>query len=78
MSKFISTQTQVAGLRDAPAYPPYSPKCSQFHAVIRKIWQNRMLAAPLPQGLEPPPTRNRGSAPATISDSLKVNGHCYP
>ena len=32
---------------------PYSPKCSQFHAIFSKIWQNRMLP-PLPGGLEPP------------------------
>ena len=29
------------------ARPPYSPKFSRFHAVFRKIWQNRMLAPPL-------------------------------
>ena len=28
------------GLGDAP----YRPKCSQFHAVFQKNWQNRMLA----------------------------------
>ena len=27
--------------------PPHGPKCSQFHAVFRKIWQNHMLAPPL-------------------------------
>ena len=26
--------------------PPYDPKFSQFRAVFRKIWQNRMLAPP--------------------------------
>ena len=25
---------------------PYSPKCSQFHAIFSKIWQNRMLPPP--------------------------------
>ena len=32
----------VADLRGVP--PPYGPKFSQFHAVFRKIWHNRMLA----------------------------------
>ena len=40
---------------------PYGPKFFQFHAVLWKIWQNRMLAAP--RGLAPPPTGNPGSAP---------------
>ena len=31
---------------------PYSPKCSQFHAVFRKIWQNHILVPP-PGGLAP-------------------------
>ena len=41
--------------------PPIGPKFSQFHAVFRKIWQNRMLAPPL-EGW-PPPTGNPGFAP---------------
>ena len=28
------------------APPPHGPKCSQFHAVFGKIWQNHMLAPP--------------------------------
>ena len=42
----------VADLREAPSY---GPKPFQFHAVLWKIWQNRMLAPPL--------TGNPGSAP---------------
>ena len=36
----------------------------QFHAVLRKIWQNRMLAPPPPRGLAPLPRGNSGSATA--------------
>ena len=49
-----------------PARPPYGPKCSQFHAVFRKMWQNHMLVRPPPGGLAPPPTGNPGSAPACL------------
>ena len=34
--------------------PPYGPKFSQFHAVFRKIWQNHMLAPPLPRRVGAP------------------------
>ena len=34
---------------------------SQFHAVFRKIWQNRMLVL-LPRRVGNPPTENPGSA----------------
>ena len=42
------TNKPVAGFRGAPPARalPYSPKCSQFHAVFRKFWQNHMLAPP--------------------------------
>ena len=43
------------GARDAP---PCGPKFFQFHAVLGKIWQNRMLA--------PPPRGNSGSATAQV------------
>ena len=65
VSKFSREPPPVADLGGgAPgARPPYGPKFSRFHAVFRKIWQNRMLAPP-PRGLAPPPTGNPGSAPA--------------
>ena len=47
--------------RRAPS--PHGPKFSQFHAVFRKIWQNRVLAPPR-GGLALPPMGNPGSAPA--------------
>ena len=55
----------VVDLGGAPGAPPYGPKCSKFHAVFRKIWQNHMLAppSPPPRGLAPPPMGNPGSAP---------------
>ena len=37
-------QLRIQGV--APGTRPYGPKCFQFHAVFRKIWQNRMLATP--------------------------------
>ena len=45
--------------------PPGS-KFFQFHAVSGKIWQNHMLAPPLPGGLAPPPRRNPGSATGSV------------
>ena len=63
----------VADLRGAPpaSAPPYgSPKFSQFHAVFRKIWQDRMLAPP--RGLAPPPAGNPGSAPVTRKHSSRL------
>ena len=49
----------VHSLRGRPRHMPltYGPKCSQFHAVFWKIWQNHMLA--------PPPTWNPRSAPGS-------------
>ena len=48
------------GLGATPAHnpppSPQGPKCSQFHAVFGKIWQDRVLA--------PPPTGNPGPTPA--------------
>ena len=35
----------------APSAHPHGPKCSQFYAVFRKFWQNRMSASPPPKGL---------------------------
>ena len=40
--------------------PPLGPKFFKFHAVLGKIWQNRMLAPP--GELAPPPRGNLGSA----------------
>ena len=40
--------------------PPWAPKFFRFHAVFRKIWQNRMLAPP--PGELAPPWGNPGSA----------------
>ena len=36
----------MADLKGAQRTPPGVPKFFQFHAVFRKIWQNRMLAPP--------------------------------
>ena len=49
------------GAPPARPLPLHGPKFSQYFAVFRKIWQNRMLAPP--RGLAPPPTGNPGSAP---------------
>ena len=51
--------------RKGPPKPPnHGPKFSQFHAVFRKIWQNRMLAppprrvgVPILQGILDPPLK---------------------
>ena len=51
----------VADLRPLPP----EPKFFQFHAVFGKIWQNLMLAPPLPGELAPPPRGNPGSATAS-------------
>ena len=49
------------GARDAPP----GPKFFQFHEVLGKIWQNRMLEPP--GELAPPPRGNPGSATANVS-----------
>ena len=54
----------VTDLRGARGTPPRMSKFFQFHAVFRKIWQNRMLAPP--GELVPPPWGNLGSATAYI------------
>ena len=48
----------------APGVSPHGPKCSQFHAVFRKIWKNHMLGRP--GGLAPHPAWNPGSAPEVL------------
>ena len=60
----------MADLREHRRAPPFGPKCSQLHAVFRKIWQNRMLAPPPPHRgvLVPPSTGNPGSAPGQAYD----------
>ena len=61
---YKNLQISVADLRGRPRHvpPTYGPKCSQFHAVFWKIWQNHMLASP-PCRVDAPPTGNPGSAP---------------
>ena len=53
-----------------PTAPPPGPKCSQFHAVFCKMWQNHMLAHP-----PPPPLRHRGLVPHPMGNprSAPVN-----
>ena len=50
--------------------PPWGSKFFQFHAVFRKIWQNRMLAPP-PGELAPPP-REILDPPLDTSTFLKL------
>ena len=46
----ICRKRPVADLRvGAPSAHPHGPKFSQFYAVFRKIWQNRMSASPPPR-----------------------------
>ena len=49
--KKILDPPPVSDLGGAPGPAPYGPKCSQFHAVFRKIWQNQNHMLP------PPPCR---------------------
>ena len=66
--------TTVADLRGGGrprrSPPPHGPKCSQFHAVFWKFWQNHRLA-PHPGGLALPPTGNPGSASAPCHAKMK-------
>ena len=58
----VTDSVALADLRGALCVRP-GPKCSQFHAVFRKIWQNHSLAPPpQPEGLVPPSYGNHESA----------------
>ena len=55
------------GVREREArVPPWASKFFRFHAVFRKIWQNRMLAPP--GELVPPPQGNPRSPTVTYSE----------
>ena len=51
LNHFASAVVDPRGVPPACPLPP--PKISQFHAVFRRIWQNRMLVPPFPEGWRP-------------------------
>ena len=65
----LKSELPVADLGGTLACTPYGPKCSQFHTVFRKIWQNHMLA--------PPPMGNPGSTLA-VADLGRHPQHTPP